>query len=173
MRILVSENNIQRRVGELAALINRDYAGRRLLVLGILKGSLIFLADLVRRIRVPLRYEVVVISSYRDGTEPGAVDFYGELPQAEPDEAILVVEDIIDTGQTMSKLRRWLDAHYNRSVGLCVMLDKQGRRNNVVELDYVGFTLETNDFLVGYGLDYAGGMRNLPFIAALEEGETE
>lgn len=172
MRVLVSETEIQRRVGELAAVINRDYAGRKLLVVGILKGSLIFLADLVRRIRAPLRYEVVVVSSYRNGTEPGSISFFGELPTAAPDEDVLVVEDIIDTGRTMSRLRRWLDDHYNRQTRLCVMLDKQGRRDIPVKLDYVGFTIETDDFLVGYGLDYAEELRNLPYIAALDAAET-
>jgi hypoxanthine phosphoribosyltransferase len=172
MRVIIPEQRIAARVQELAEAINRDFAGRKLLVLGILKGSLIFLADLVRRLRLPIRYEVVVLSSYKDGTTPGDVDFFGELPAARPDEEILIVEDIIDTGHTLERLRDWLNEQYDRPVSLCVFLNKLGRRDADVAPDYVGFTLRTRAFVVGYGLDYAEGYRNLPYIAALEAGET-
>lgn len=155
-------------MGELAREINADLGGGPLLVLGVLKGSIIFLADLVRRLEMPLRFEVVALSSYREGEEPGELHFYGKLPEARPDERILVVEDIVDTGRTLEELRCFLDEHYARPVSVCVFLNKPGRRRRPVEVDYIGFTYAGDGFVVGYGLDYAGRHRNLPFIAVME-----
>jgi hypoxanthine phosphoribosyltransferase len=171
LRVIYTAEDIARRVGELAREINADLGGGPLLVLGVLKGSIIFLADLVRRLTMPMRYEVVALSSYRDGAEPGELHFYGELPRARPDERILVVEDIVDTGRTLAELRRYLDVHYGQPVKICVLLGKLGRRRHRVDVDYTGFVLDEGTFVVGYGLDYAGHHRNLPYIAALEPGE--
>lgn len=173
MRVIYSAEEIAERVGGLAREINADLGGGLLLVLGVLKGSIIFLADLVRRLEMPLKFEVVALSSYREGDEPGELHFYGKLPEARPDERILVVEDIVDTGRTLTELRRYLDAHYGRPVSVCVFLNKPGRRRRRVDVDYTGFTYTGDGFVVGYGLDYAGRYRNLPFIAVLEAGEGE
>ncbi|OGD72519.1 MAG: hypothetical protein A2Y64_03230 [Candidatus Coatesbacteria bacterium RBG_13_66_14] len=168
MQVVFSERDIAERVGGLAREINADLGGGPLLVLGVLKGSVIFMADLIRRLEMPLRFEVVALSSYRDGDEPGELHFYGMLPEARPGERILVVEDIVDTGRTLTELRRHLDAHYGRPVSVCVFLNKPGRRRRPVAVDYTGFTYPGDGFVVGYGLDYAGRYRNLPFIALLE-----
>ena len=168
MRIIYSAKEIAERVDELAREISADLGDGPLLALGVLKGSIIFLADLVRRLTMPLRFEVVAISSYREGDEPGEIHFYGELPEAGPDERILVVEDIVDTGRTLSELRRFLDEHYGRQVSICVLLNKPGRRSRRVDVDYTGFVFTGDDFLVGYGLDYAGRYRNLPHIAVMD-----
>ena len=168
MRIIYTAADIARRVEELARQINADLGDGPLLVLAVLKGSVIFMADLVRRLLMPLRFEVVALSSYREGLEPGELHFYGELPEARPGERILVVEDIVDTGRTLAELRHHLDAHYERPVFICAFVNKPGRRRRPVEVDYTGFTYEGDGFLVGYGLDYAGRHRNLPHIAVLE-----
>jgi hypoxanthine phosphoribosyltransferase len=171
LRTLFSAEQIARRVGELAREISADLGDGPLLVLGVLKGSIIFLSDLVRRLEMPLKFEVVALSSYRDGDEPGELHFYGELPEARPDESILVVEDIVDTGRTLAELRHFLDEHYERPVRVCAFVNKPGRRRRPVEVDYTGFTYPGDGFVVGYGLDYAGRYRNLPFIALLEPGD--
>ncbi|MCX7022050.1 MAG: phosphoribosyltransferase family protein, partial [bacterium] len=136
MQVVFSERDIERRVGELAREINADLGDGPLLVLGVLKGSIIFLADLVRRLEMPLKFEVVALSSYRDGDEPGELQFYGELPEARPDERIIFVEDIVDTGRTLTELRRFLDEHYGRPVAVCAFLDKPGRRLHRVDVNY-------------------------------------
>ncbi len=171
MRTLYTASEIANRVAELAARIEADHNGKPLLVLGVLKGSLIFLADLVRRLRLPLRYELIALSSYRQDTEPGELLIYGELPQPEPDEEVLIVEDIVDTGGTMARLGVLLEEHYERKAKICALLDKRTRRNHHTVVDYAGFRLDSDDFVVGYGLDYDGRYRNLPYIAVLEEGE--
>jgi len=171
MRTLYTASQIANRVAELAADIENDLNGKPLLVLGVLKGSLIFLADLVRQLRLPLRYELIALSSYRQDTEPGELLVYGELPEPEPDEEVLIVEDIVDTGGTMARLTELLEQHYGQSARICSLLDKHTRRNHHTVVDYAGFRLEGDDFVVGYGLDHAGRYRNLPYIAALDAGE--
>jgi len=168
LQVIYSAEEITERVGELAREINAALGGGPLLVLGVLKGSIIFLSDLIRRLEMPLRFELVAFSSYRDGDEPGELRFYGELPHARPGESILVVEDIVDTGRTLAELRRFLDAHYGRPVSVCVFVNKPERRRRRVKVDYTGFTYAGDGFVVGYGLDYAERYRNLPYIAILE-----
>jgi hypoxanthine phosphoribosyltransferase len=168
LQVIYSAEEIAERVGELAREINADLGGGPLLVLGVLKGSIIFLSDLIRRLEMPLRFELVAFYSYRGGDEPGELRFYGELPHARPGERILVVEDIVDTGRTLTELRRFLDAHYGRPVSVCVFVNKPERRRRKVKVDYTGFTYAGDGFVVGYGLDYAERYRNLPHIALLE-----
>jgi hypoxanthine phosphoribosyltransferase len=171
MRTLYTASEIASRVAELAAQIAADHNGKPLLVLGVLKGSLIFLADLVRRLNLPLRYELIALSSYRNNTDPGELLVYGELPQSEPGEEVLIVEDIVDTGGTMARLTELLERHYGQSAKICALLDKRTRRNHHTVVDYAGFRLDSDDFVVGYGLDYDGRYRNLPYIGVLEDDE--
>ncbi|MCR4405236.1 MAG: hypoxanthine phosphoribosyltransferase [Candidatus Acetothermia bacterium] len=179
-KILLSEEEIRRRVAELGAQITKDYRAlvgqaswekqlaRPLLVVGLLRGVVIFLADLVRTIDVPLRYDFMTVSSYGNADSPGELLLLKDLVDPIQGQDILIVEDIVDTGQTLSYVQRTLKARKPRSLRTCCLIDKTPRREVEVQLDYVGFRLEENEFLVGYGLDYAGLYRNLPYIAALE-----
>jgi len=176
-RILYSEEEIGRRVEELAARIGADYAdrgfakdpkGRPILLVGILRGALVFMSDLARRFRMPVEYDLISISSYANGTAPGAVRLVKDLERPIAGRDVLIVEDIIDTGLTIEYLKRSFAARNAASVRVCSLVDKTARREKPVSIDYVGFTLEEDAFVVGYGMDYAEMYRNLPFIGVLK-----
>jgi hypoxanthine phosphoribosyltransferase len=171
-RVLISEEEIRHRVAELGAEITRDYRGilgeQSLLVVGLLRGVVIFLADLVRAIDVPLQYDLMTVSSYGNADSPGELVLLKDLVDPIEGRDLLIVEDIIDTGQTLRYIQKILRARGLRSLRTCCLIDKLPRREVAVDLDYVGFRMEENEFLVGYGLDYAGLYRNLPYIASLE-----
>ena len=164
--VLVSEEEIRGIVDSLAARINRDYAGRRLLLIGILKGAYVFLADLARALTIPCEVEFLRVSSYRKGMQPGELEVMQDL--AMPIEAydVLVVEDILDSGKTLSAMLKHIQAKHPRSLALCAFLDKPSRRAVPVEADYVGRVIP-DAFVVGYGLDYAQRYRSLPYIGIL------
>ena len=174
-RIVFTEAEIRQRVEELGAEIDRDYRellGERiwespLVAVGLLRGAAIFLADLIRKIEIPLEYDFIWISSYRDATCPGEIHLLKDLELSIADRDILIVEDIVDTGRTLDYLVRLLEGRGPRSLRICCLIDKLPRREVALKLDYVGFRLEEDRFLVGYGLDYAGLYRNLPYIAVL------
>ena len=169
--ILLTPEQIAERVGELGRQISSDYEGKDLLLVGILKGAFVFLADLVRNISIPLTLDFVAISSYRSSTESGGiVKVVKDLDCEVEDRHVLIVEDIVDTGWTlkMSYLADNLHARKAASVRVCTLLDKPDRRQVEVDLDYVGFRIP-NKFVVGYGLDFNGLHRNLPFIGVLKE----
>jgi len=174
-RILFSADAIQKRVRELGDQISRDYAadarrdtrGRPLLVVGLLKGALPFMADLIRALDVPLAYDFIAVSSYRNGTSPGEVRILKDLESAVGGRDLLIVEDIVDTGHTLRHILRRLWAREPASIRICSLLDKPHRREVDVVVDYVGFVLEDPWFVVGYGLDYGELYRNLPYIGAL------
>lgn len=177
-RVVFSAEEIQRRVRELGERIARDYReggaardprGRPLLVVGILKGAMPFLADLIRAMDIPLEYDLMSVSSYRNGTSPGEVRILKDLDSPIGGRDVLVVEDIVDTGNTLEHILRRLRARSPASLRVCALLDKPARREVEVEVDYVGFTLPEDIFVVGYGLDYAELYRNLPFIGVLKE----
>lgn len=137
--------------------------------MGVLKGSVVFLADLIRASSFPMTIDFIGLASYGSGTRPsGVVKITADLSVSIEDRHVLVVEDIIDSGQTIDYLRRNLQTRHPRSLRLCALLDKAERRRVEVRLDYVGFAIP-NEFVVGYGLDYGGLYRNLPYIAVLEE----
>ena len=166
-KVLVSEKEIRRRVGELAAQVQSDFPGRDLVVVGLLTGTLMFLADLVREIDLPLRLDFIGVSSYGDGTESRELVFTKELKLDVAGRDVLLVDDILDTGKTLRAVINKLGEMNPRQVRSCVLLSKKARREYDIIADYVGFEIP-NEFVVGYGLDYAEKYRNLPHIGVLK-----
>lgn len=168
LRVLISEADIQRRVDELARSISEDYVGRELVAVGILKGAWLFMADLVRRLQVPVLCDFMGISSYGDASESsGLVRVTSDLSIDVSGRHLLIVEDIVDTGRTTRYLLDNLLTRRPASFRICALLNKASRRNVDVPLDYVGFEIP-DCFVVGYGLDYAQMYRQLPYVAELE-----
>lgn len=171
LETLFSEQQIQDRIKELGAEITRDYAGRNPLLIGVLKGACFFLSDLLRAIDTRLSIEFMAISSYGSSTRTsGEVRILKDLDVPVEGRDILVVEDIVDTGLTLSYLLSNLERRGAASVKLVALLDKFDRREREVKIDYLGFKIP-DAFVVGYGLDYAERYRNLPFIAVLKNPE--
>lgn len=167
-KILLSREVIASRVRELGKQISQDYQGKNLLVVGILKGALVFMADLVRQINIPVRLDFMVVSSYGSSSESsGVVRILKDLDMSVEGWHVLLVEDIIDTGLTLKYLRDNLLARGPESVKICALLDKPARRRVEVQADYCGFTIP-DAFVVGYGLDYAEKYRNLPDLCVLK-----
>ncbi|OGL04615.1 MAG: hypoxanthine phosphoribosyltransferase [Candidatus Rokubacteria bacterium RIFCSPLOWO2_02_FULL_68_19] len=168
-RVLVTQEEIAGRVRELGQALSRDYAGKDPLLVGVLKGAVVFLADLMRAVDIPLAADFIAVSSYGGNTRTsGVVKITADLSISIEERHVVIVEDIIDSGRTISYLKRNLETRHPASLRVMALLDKVERREVDVELDYVGFTIP-NEFVVGYGLDYHGLYRNLPCIAALEE----
>ncbi len=166
--ILVTREQIATRVAELGAQITRDYQGRELVIVGILKGAVIFLSDLIRHIDLPLVIDFMAISSYGSATKSsGVVRIMKDLDRDLVEKHVLVVEDIIDTGLTMSFLKNNLLSRGASSIRVCALLDKPERRLVNLSSDYTGFTVP-DAFVVGYGLDYDQHYRNLPEIGVLK-----
>ncbi|HXU85068.1 MAG TPA: hypoxanthine phosphoribosyltransferase [Verrucomicrobiae bacterium] len=166
--VLVSEEQIAAKVAELGARIGADYADRRLTLVSVLKGSLPFMADLMRAIPSPVRIDLMEVSSY-GGTSTessGLVRILKDLSATIEGEDVLIVEDIIDTGLTLNYLIRYLRGKNPRSLKICTLLDKPARRLVDIPVDYVGFTIP-DQFVVGYGLDYGEFYRNLRFVGVL------
>jgi hypoxanthine phosphoribosyltransferase len=167
-RVLISEAEIRARVEEIGQDLARDYANENPVMVGVLKGALVFVADLIRATTIDVTMDFMALSSYGGETRSsGVVKVTSDLSLPIEDRHVLLVEDIIDTGRTVSYLKRNLETRHPKSVRLCSLLDKIERREVEVEIDYLGFTIP-NVFVVGYGLDYAGLYRNLPYIATLE-----
>jgi hypoxanthine phosphoribosyltransferase len=166
--ILLSEEQIQARVAELGAAISADYAGRALTLVSVLKGSLPFMADLMRSIDAPLRIDLMEVSSYGGATteSSGLVRILKDLSTSIEGEDVLIVEDIIDTGLTLNYLVRYLRGKNPASLRICTLLDKPARRLVEIDVDYTGFTIP-DQFVVGYGLDYGELYRNLRFVGVL------
>lgn len=166
--VLLSEEQIAAKVRELGAQISRDYAGRRLVLVSVLKGSLPFMADLMRAISVPLRIDLMEVSSYGGVTteSSGLVRIIKDLSASIDGEDVLLVEDIIDTGLTLNYLLRYLRGKNPRSLRICALLDKPARRLVDIPIDYRGFEIP-DQFVVGYGLDYGELYRNLRDVAVL------
>ena len=169
-RVLISADDLQRRVAELAAAINRDYAeSDRLICVGVLKGSVFFLVDLVKRLELPVAIDFFQTASYGGGTSPGEVRIRKDLDLPVRDADVLLVEDIVDTGYTLRTILDLLRFRGARTVKLCALLDKAAARQVEVPIAYRGFTIG-NEFVIGYGLDYGERYRNLPYIGVLDEG---
>lgn len=167
-KVMLSAEAIAQRVRELGAQITKDYEGQELSVVGVLNGSFIFMADLVRSIELPIRCDFLGLSSYGSATESsGVVAITKDLSGPIDGRHLLIVEDIIDTGLTMAYLLQNLATRKPASVKIVSLLSKPARRQVDVAIDYLGFTIEDR-FVVGYGLDYDGRHRNLPFIGVLE-----
>jgi hypoxanthine phosphoribosyltransferase len=166
--VLLEEDVLQARIRELGAQISLDYAGRQLTLVSVLKGSLPFMADLMRSIDRPLRIDLMEVSSYGGATteSSGLVRILKDLSSSIEGEDVLIVEDIIDTGLTLNYLIRYLRGKKPASLRICTLLDKPARRLVEIEVDYVGFTIP-DQFVVGYGLDYGELYRNLRFVGVL------
>jgi hypoxanthine phosphoribosyltransferase len=169
LEVLFSAEEIQARVAELGAEITREYAGRELVLVSVLKGSCVFLADLMRAIDLNLTIDFMSVSSYKDGTRStGDVEILKDLSNPIRGKDVIVVEDIIDTGLTLSRLLEILESRGANSIKLASFLDKpEPRIKKELTVDYTGFVVP-NQFVVGYGLDAAGRYRNLPFIAVVK-----
>ena len=165
--VLIGEQEIAVRVRELAADIERDFTGKDLLVVALLTGTVPFLADLVRHITLPMRLDFMGVSSYGSGTTPGELVFTKELRLEARDRDVLLVDDILDTGKTLRAVIDKLTALQPRSLKTCVLLEKISRRAEAITANYVGFEVP-DEFVIGYGLDYAERYRNLPFIGILK-----
>lgn len=162
---LISEEQLQARIKELGAQISRDYEGKEIVVLCILKGGVMFMTDLVKYIDVPLKMEFMAVSSYGDEYKSsGIVKILKDLDEPIQDKHVLIVEDIIDSGRTLSYLKKMLTEREPASLKLCTLLNKEEERVAEVEVDYSGFDIG-NEFVIGYGLDYKQYYRNLPYIA--------
>jgi hypoxanthine phosphoribosyltransferase len=167
-RVLVAEGELAARISELGRTIALDYARTTPVLVGVLQGAVPFVADLMRRLPINVTLDFVRAASYGAGTtSSGTVRLAVDLTVDIGDRDVLIVDDIIDTGQTLAALRRTFEARRPRSVRTCVLLDKGGRRQVNARIDYIGFTIP-NVFVVGYGLDYDGLYRNLPHVAALD-----
>ena len=168
-RILITEQEIAQRVGELSRELERDFSGRDLVVVAVLNGTVLFLADLIRQLDLPLRIGLVQASSYRGGvTEPGNLRIHPELVPDVQGRHVLLLDDILDTGKTLNRVRAKLLELKPRCLKICVLLEKAVRRVEKVKADYIGFSIP-DLFVVGYGLDFAEGYRNLPFIGVLRQ----
>ncbi len=168
--VLISEDDLRTRVRELGREIAHDYAGKQLLLVAVLKGAAVFLADLIRAIDLPVEYDFVGISSYGDGVKSsGSVNVTKDVDADPSGRHVIIVEDIVDTGWTLrlSYLSEKLLGRNAASVRICALLDKPSRRQVDVEIDYRGFVIE-DQFVVGYGLDWAGRYRNLPYVGVLK-----
>ncbi len=167
--ILVQPDDLRRKVADLGAEISRDYAGRDLLLVGVLKGAIFFLSDLMRELSIPCEVDFMAVASYGSATESsGVVRIIKDLDASIADRHVLIVEDIVDSGLTLQYLLRNLRAREPASVEVCALLTKPGRREVDLQARYVGFEIP-NRFVVGYGLDHAERYRNLPYVAALQD----
>ena len=165
--ILLTGEEVQARVAELGAQLAADYEGREPVLVSVLKGSIIFLADLVRAMPIPLSIDLMEVSSYGTSTESsGQVRILKDLSTSIEGREVIVVEDIIDTGLTLNYLLRYLHDKGPASIRICCLLDKPARRLAPIEIDYRGFTI-ADRFVIGYGLDYGERYRNLPYVGVL------
>jgi len=165
-RILITDDQIAQRIRAMARGIERDFTGREMVVVSLLNGTIMFLADLIRNLSLPLRLDFIGVSSYGAGTESGDLVFTKELRLDVRGRDVLLVDDILDTGKTLSRVLGKLRALKPRRIKTCVLLNKAARRVEAVEADYVGFEIP-DFFVVGYGLDFAERYRNLPFVGVL------
>ncbi len=169
--VLIPEEDVEKRVRELAEQISRDYEGEEVLLICILKGSVFYTCELAKRLTVPVKLDFMSVSSYgNDTVSSGRVKIIKDLDDSIEGKNVIVVEDIIDSGRTLAHLLAVLKVREPKSIRLCTLLDKPDRREVEVKVDYVGFTIP-DAFVVGYGLDYRQMYRNLPYVGVLELGK--
>jgi len=165
--ILITEKEIKEKIEELGKKITEDYKGKDLVFIGVLRGAVVFMADLARAISIPMIFDFIAISSYGAATESsGVVRILKDLDETIEGKDVLVVEDIVDTGLTLDYLLRILKSRKPSSLKVCTLLNKNARRKVKVKVDYSGFDIP-NKFVVGYGLDYEGKFRNIPYVFTL------
>lgn len=166
LKIVLTEDQIQARVKELGKIISRDYEGKQPVVICMLKGAIVFFSDIVRNLTIPVSMEFARLSSYRNGTESGKMEVISDITADVSGKDILIVEDVVDSGKTLSYFIKLLKEKNPASVKICAFLDKPERRCAKVDVDYVGFKIECG-FVIGYGLDYAEKYRELPYLAEI------
>ena len=167
-KVLLSEEQLSQKIAEFGEEISKDYQGKEIVAICVLKGAILFMADLARAVKVPMALDFMAVSSYGNGTSTsGTVRILKDLDNSIEGKHVLVVEDIIDSGVTLKYLLKNLKSRKPASIKLCTLLNKPERRRVEVDIDYCGFTVP-DYFLVGYGLDYAEKYRNLPFIGILK-----
>lgn len=167
-RVLISENDIKNRISEMGKQISEDYKGKKILVIGILKGSVVFLSDLIRAIDGDVSIDFMVVSSYGSGTaSTNSLNIRLDLTRPIDECNVLIAEDILDSGNTLAKVKNMLLQRQPASLKIAAFLDKPDRRQTPVDIDYCGFTVP-DEFVVGYGLDYAEKYRNLPYVGVLK-----
>ena len=172
-KVLFSKEQLAKRIKELAAQLDKDYAGKTPLMVAILKGSVMFFTDLIREMTLPLEIDFMSISSYGSGVKStGEVKMIKDLDNKIEGKDVIIVEDIVDSGYTMKYLTHLLEARNPSSIKICALLDKPSRRETDVAVDYKGFEVG-DEFVVGYGLDYAARYRNIPFIGILKRSVYE
>ena len=168
VEVLISEQEVKARIQELADQISKDYEGKELHIICILKGSIFFTCELAKRISVPVTLDFMSVSSYGSDTKSsGVIKINKDLDESILERDILVIEDIVDSGNTLSYLLEMLQSRKPSSMRLCTLLDKPERRRKPVQVDYTGFQIP-DEFVVGYGLDYAQKYRNLPFVGVVK-----
>ncbi len=172
-KVLISKEELNRRICEIAKTLDEDYKGKRPLMVAILKGSVMFFTDLIREMKTDLEIDFMSISSYGNGVKSsGEVKMIKDLDGKIEGKDVIIVEDIVDSGYTMKYLKNLLEARNPSSIRICALLDKPSRRETDVQVDYKGFEVG-NEFVVGYGLDYASFYRNIPFIGILKRSVYE
>lgn len=168
IKVLISEEEVSKRIAEIGKEISEAYAGKEIHLICVLKGGVFFMCDLAKTISIPVSMDFMSVSSYGDGTSSsGIIKIVKDLDESLEGKHVMVVEDIIDSGRTLSYLLEILEKRKPASMGLCTLLDKPDRRVRDVKVDYVGFEVP-DEFVVGYGLDYAQKYRNLPYIGVVE-----
>lgn len=168
VRVLLTEEEVDKRIQEIGDQISRDYAGKQVHLVCILKGGSFFMCELAKRITVPVSLDFMSVSSYGSATKSsGVIKIVKDLDEPLKDKEVLVVEDIVDSGRTLSYLLEMLNSRGPKSLHLCTLLDKPDRRVKEVKVDYTGFQIP-DEFVVGYGLDYDQRYRNLPYIGVVE-----
>lgn len=171
VRVMLTEEAVDKRINEMGEQISKDYAGKKIHLICVLKGGVFFMCELAKRISIPVSMDFMSISSYGSGTESsGIIKIIKDLDESITGEDVLVVEDIVDSGRTLSYLLEMLKDRKPASLRLCTLLDKPDRRVVDVNVDYTGFQIP-DEFVVGYGLDYAQKYRNLPYIGVVELDE--
>lgn len=169
VQVLISEEEVKKRVTEMGRQITEDYAGKELLVICVLKGGVFFMCELAKHINLPIIHDFMSVSSYGNGTvSSGQIRIKKDLEESIAGQDVLIVEDIIDSGKTLYHLMNLLSERKPASLRLCTLLDKPDRREVDVKVDYIGFSIP-DLFVVGYGLDYAQHYRNLPYVGVIEE----
>jgi hypoxanthine phosphoribosyltransferase len=168
VRKLISKNKIDKRISQISKLISKDYKNKKPFFICLLKGAWVFSADLLRKVKIPVLIDFLTVSSYADQTiTTGKINIESRLSSSVRGRDILIIEDIVDTGLTIKKIKKYLLTKKPRSIKVCALLDKPMRRKIKVKLDYVGFRVP-DKFIVGYGIDYANKYRNLPYIGYVE-----
>jgi hypoxanthine phosphoribosyltransferase len=173
LRVMISREEIANRVREIGEQINRDYVGEKLVLIGVLKGSCLFLSDLARQISLDTTFDFISVSSYGSGKQSsGEVKLTKDVDSSLQGKNVIIVEDILDTGLTLTYLTKLMEASQPKSLRIAALLDKPSRRLKPIQPDYYGFKIP-DEFVVGYGMDYAERYRNLPDICILENADAE